>query len=144
MTDPTRSIPRARSRAPAAAFAAAAEWLGSRSAFVLMLLLLEAGLLLGVAQVAADLRAQRAPQAGATRGAAGAVCADAAVTFRRTATERDMTLLLVQYGATIVYGPDENGAYEVRVAPGDARAATLQALRDAPIVADLGLSAACR
>lgn len=132
-------------RAPLARlFGHLAAFLSDRSAFVLMLLLLEAGLLLGFAQAVHDLRAAGAGAGTLTRGAAAASCADAAVVFQRDATERDISLLLTQYGASIVYGPDENGAYLIRVAQADLKPVALQSLRDAPIVADLHAERICR
>ncbi len=109
-----------------------------------MLLLLEGGLVLGFAQAARDLHEAGAGSGALTRGAGAASCADAAVVFQRTATERDISLLLTQYGASIVYGPDENGAYLVRVGQADLRPAALQALHDAPVVADLRVERICR
>lgn len=121
-----------------------AAFLCDRSAFVLMLLLLEAGLALGLVQAARDLHAADAGNGTLTRGAQAAGCADAAVVFQRTATERDISLLLTQYGASVVYGPDENGAYLVRVAQVGLKSTALQALREAPVVADLHIERICR
>ncbi|WP_156966865.1 hypothetical protein [Paraburkholderia ferrariae] len=132
-------------RAPLARlFGRTAAFLSDRSAFVLMLLLLEAGLVLGFVQAAHDLHAAGAGAPALTRGAAAASCADAAVVFQRNATEQDISLLLTQYGASIVYGPDENGAYLVRVGAADFKAVALQGLHDAPAVADMHIERICR
>lgn len=136
-TPPTRG-PIQRSIAAVAAF------LSDRSMFLLMLLLLEVGLLVGVMQAASELRALGVTPQTLTRGAAGSACADAAVMFQRNATEHDITLLLTQFGASIVYGPDENGAYLIKTPPGDMAAAALQAFRDSPAVSSARAERICR
>ena len=142
MSQPTSRMP---ARGPLARlFGQVASFLSDRSAFVLMLLLLEAGLVLGFVQAARDLHASGTGTPALTRGAAAASCADAAVVFQRTATEQDISLLLTQYGASIVYGPDENGAYLVRVGGADPKAAALQGLHEAPIVQSLHAERICR
>lgn len=138
---PSRTLPRAPLARMIAVLAA---FLSARSAFILMLVLLETGLMLGALQAAREFRGAQTNGSVATRGAGGANCADAAVVFQRAATERDITLLLTQYGATIVYGPDENGAYLIRVGEADFVPVALQALRETPVVASLRAGRVCR
>ncbi|HEV3430641.1 MAG TPA: hypothetical protein VG320_22405 [Paraburkholderia sp.] len=120
------------------------DFLSRRSAFVLVFVLLEAGMLAGFLKGVGQLHAPAAGLA-ATRGVGSAsACSTLALTFRRTATERDITLLLTQYGATIVYGPDENSAYLVRLSDAQPLAETAAALRESAVIDDVRLQTACR
>jgi hypothetical protein len=120
------------------------EYLSQRSAFVLVFILLEAGMLAGFLKGVGQLHASTAGVA-ATRGVGSAsACSTLALTFRRTATERDITLLLTQYGATIVYGPDENSAYLVRLPDTLPLVQIAAALRESAVIDDVRPQTACR
>jgi hypothetical protein len=120
------------------------EYLSRRSAFVLVFILLEAGMLAGFLKGVGQLHASTAGVA-TTRGVGSAsACSTLALTFRRTATERDITLLLTQYGATIVYGPDENSAYLVRLPDTLPLVQIAAALRESAVIDDVRPQTACR
>jgi hypothetical protein len=119
-----------------------ATFLSKRSSIMLMLLMIQVGLVAGLWQAVSQLRAT-AP-AGVTRGAGTSTCANMTVVFRSKATEHDISALLTQYGATIVYGPDENDAYLLQMPGAENHNAPLQALGHSPVVESADWSTVCR
>ena len=74
----------------------------------------------------------------------GAVsCAQLAVHFQSNASMRDLGRLLRGVDATIVFGPDENGAYRLRVEP-TAVEASVRTLESSPMVISAEMLAGCR
>lgn len=120
-----------------------AEVCSRNAAIVLIAFLVEIGLLIGIGHAGAQLlHSSSVP--GAVRGAAPQHCASLALTFKPNATERDITGLLVQYDATVAYGPDENGAYLIDIPPGNDFAIDMKVLQKASIVASASIEAVCR
>lgn len=73
----------------------------------------------------------------------GAVsCAQLAVHFQSNASLRELGRLLRGLDAAIVFGPDENGAYRLRVAP-KVVGASMKALESSPLVTSAEILAGC-
>ena len=118
-------------------------WLGHLSAFFsnnawlsLFTLLLLLGLVGGLWHFTDQLQPPATGKALLSRNL-GAVpstasCGQVLAIFRPEATLRQISGLLQSVDAVLVYGPDENGAFELRVPPRLARA-TAQALEKSPI-----------
>lgn len=92
-------------------FDAIADWINSKTAFVLALLLAFAGLTLGLGHAAATLAGNHG--AAAKRGADGGICGEVQAWFGPQASLANLNEFLTQYGAIVVYGPNENGAWQM-------------------------------
>ena len=118
----------------------------SRAWLSLFTLLILAGLLGGLIKLTADQSSKvktsgsgltQSGEPAKTRSFGSAIqnasCGQILVTFNSTATLQQVASMLRTLDAVISYGPNENGAFELRVSPGLA-ADVARALETSPIV----------
>ncbi len=113
----------------------------SQSAWLsLFTLLMLMGLVFGLAGYVAKVKTPRAPASGpasAPRGLDGAVdartCGEVLVIFAQASTLAQTSGLLRSLDAVLVYGPDENDSWTLRVRP-ESAAAVVTALRQSGLV----------
>lgn len=88
-----------------------ARWINSKAAFVLAFALVLVGLVMGLSHAAATLAGANGHSA--TRGASGGTCGEVLTWFAADVPLRSVNDFLLQYGAIITYGPNEEGAYQL-------------------------------
>ncbi|ALS66608.1 MULTISPECIES: hypothetical protein [Pandoraea] len=88
-----------------------ADWINSKTAFVLALLLALAGLTLGLGHAVATLSGSHSE--AARRGASDGICGEVQAWFGPQASLANLNEFLTQYGAVVTYGPNENGAWQL-------------------------------
>ncbi len=120
------------------AFFASHAWL---SLFTVLLLL---GLVGGLAKYTARLAPASTSAAPGTRslGAPATSCGQVLVLWEGAATLKQAAQLLQSVDAVVVYGPNENGAFELRVPRNDARRIA-QALETSPAVRMASVQSGC-
>ncbi|PXW25455.1 hypothetical protein [Paraburkholderia caballeronis] len=96
---------------PAGLIDGAARWINSKAAFVLAFMLVLAGLTMALGRTAATFAGANGHSA--TRGATGGPCGEVLAWFEPDARLKSVDDFLTQFGATIVGGPDEEGAYQL-------------------------------
>jgi hypothetical protein len=88
-----------------------ARWINSKAAFVLAFSLVLAGLVMGLSHAAVTLTGAHGHSA--TRGTSGGPCGEVLTWFAADVPLRSVNDFLLQYGAVITYGPNEEGAYQL-------------------------------
>ncbi|AJE97950.1 hypothetical protein [Pandoraea apista] len=122
-------------------FNAIADWINSKTAFVLALLLALAGLTLGLGHAAATLAGNHGE--ARQRGADGGICGEVQAWFGPQASLAELNDFLTQYGAVVTYGPNENGAWQLHF-PALSLDDALQATSRANGVARVAANSQCR
>lgn len=100
----------------------AGEVFGKRAYLIATTMMLLAGLVIALLPIAYGYlrtpgQVTSTSQSRGGEGAAATPCDRVLVSFSRAATMAQVGALLDRLGASILYGPNENGAYEVRVRP---------------------------
>lgn len=103
----------------------ARQWLSSHASLCLVILVIPIGITTGLGLALEKIASQRsgrvqAPVHGTRPGSreASAACAHAVLDFEASATASSIKDLLLSLDARVIYGPDEFGRFQVRLASG--------------------------
>ena len=116
-------------------------WLSAHATFCLMTLLIFLGIALGLWQ---GHQNYSSVSKGTTRSAAStSVCAQASLRFSPQTTLSDLSQLLREEDAHLLYGPDEFGEYQLRFASSMDVSHAISRMQQHPLVEHLRAHPAC-